>query len=365
MTAIDGPTPEADDAGAAQHLRQPEPRSAQESESERLSERLSEQLWRPRWSGKAGRLEVWYATFTDAESGAGLWVHGETLSPTSGSGAGGSETGGSGTGAGGATSHGWAAWFPSEGQPVWARTGTCDAVPVGQGDGEGTGFRCPGLDIDTTGTTGAAGSLEWDLRWSFDSQEPLWTFPRWAWRRELLPAAQVVAAPSMVATGWVSDAEGGHEVSGHAQGARIYGHGNARRWGWLHADLGDGDVIELVTAVSNRAALRTPWPLTFLRLRVGGVEVSRARLACWGLRSTLDLPRWRVHGRTQGLEVDIEVDLPEDRIVSIDYTDPDGSTAVCTNSERADAVVTVTDQRGRRRCWTLDGTAHAEIGTRP
>jgi hypothetical protein len=309
----------------------------------------SRQLWRPRWNGQAGRLEVWYATLTDATTGAGFWVHGETVAPSSGT--------------DGGRAGGWAAWFPAEGEPRWARVAGDDAVvPVPD---SAAGFRCDDLTLDPEGTSGSAGDLEWDLRWSFDGQEPLWTFPRWAWRRPLLPAAQVVPAPTMTATGWVRDGAARHEVHGHAQAARIFGHGNAQRWGWLHADLGDGDVVELVSAVSTRPLLRSLPAIAFLRLRVGGVEVSRPRIACWGLRSHLDLPRWQVRGRTQGLEVDIEVDLPVQRCVTIDYVDPDGSTATCTNSEQADVVVQVTDQRGRRRRWALDGTAHAEIGRRP
>jgi hypothetical protein len=315
-------------------------------------------LWHRRWAGEPGRLEVWYATLTDAATGAGFWVHAETVSPT-GSGADGDRP----AGGGGATSHGWAAWFPAEGEPVWARTATSPATAPDAVAAEGV--RWDGLELDPDGSRGRAGALSWELRWSSADQVPLWTFPRWAWRRSLLPAAQVVPAPTMTATGWVDDGMTRHEVVGHAQAARIYGHGNAHRWGWLHADLGGGDVLELVSAVSTRPVLRSLPPIAFLRLRVGGVEVSRPRIACWGLRSHLHLPRWKVRGRTQGVELDIEVDLPDERCVSIDYADPDGSTATCTNSERADAVVRVTDQRGRRREWNLEGTAHAEIGRRP
>jgi hypothetical protein len=60
----------------------------------------------------------------------------------------------------------------------------------------------------------------------------------------------------------------------------------------------------------------------------------------------------------------VEVDLPPDARVTLGYTDPDGATATCTNSERATARITVTG-RGGERHWALDGTAHAEVGTRP
>lgn len=38
----------------------------------------------PRWRGAAGRLEVWYATLSDPLTRTGLWVHCETVAPTTG-----------------------------------------------------------------------------------------------------------------------------------------------------------------------------------------------------------------------------------------------------------------------------------------
>ncbi|MDJ0345164.1 hypothetical protein QMK19_31995 [Streptomyces sp. H10-C2] len=48
-------------------------------------------------------------------------------------------------------------------------------------------------------------------------------------------------------------------------------------------------------------------------------------------------------------------------------TDPDGSRAVCRNSETADARVLLErwwDSRRTEADWTLDATAHAEVGGR-
>jgi hypothetical protein len=338
----------------------PEPHPSPEPED------AGQQWWARRWRGQPGRLEVWYATLTDAATGAGLWVHGETVAPTQQQG-------------GPVTSHGWAAWFPADEPPVWGRTGSTEGDPGAGPDGtpERT-FRCEGLALGPHGSTGTAGivgagegdsgetgELRWDLRWDSSAQQGLATFPRWAWDREALPAAQVVPAPSMEATGWVEHGGRRHEVSGHAQVARIFGHGSAERWAWLHADLGDGDVVELVTAVSRRPALRNLPPLSFLKVRVGGQDWPSARLACWGLRTRLDLPTWTVRGRTHGVEVDIEVVQPPQRCVSIDYVDPDGDTATCTNTERADLRLRLRTPSGVEREWVLEGTAHAEVGRRP
>jgi hypothetical protein len=98
-------------------------------------------------------------------------------------------------------------------------------------------------------------------------------------------------------------------------------------------------------------------PLPFVALRVGGRDVGGNPLR---LRASLGLPTWTVSGRLERQPLRVEVTLPPERCVRIPYTDPDGATATCTNSERADAVVTWGD-----RTWRLDGTAHAEVGVRP
>jgi hypothetical protein len=62
--------------------------------------------------------------------------------------------------------------------------------------------------------------------------------------------------------------------------------------------------------------------------------------------------------RGKGLHVDVS--LSAGSRVTLRYVDPDGSTSMCTNSERASATIRFDD-----RTWRLDGTAHAEVGTRP
>lgn len=307
--------------------------------------------WDRRWRGQAGRLEVWYATGTDRRTGAGWWVHGETVSPTDGS---------------GAHAHGWAAFFPVDGDPVWQRTPrTPDPPRRGSTGADPRTYSSEDLVIGPGGTRGRAGGLEWDLAWDRAGQVPLSTFPAWAWHREALPAAQVVPAPALEVGGTFSVDGRSLDVAGPGQVARIYGHGNARRWAWLHADLGGGDVVELVSAVSTRPGLRLAPPVTMLRMRLGGVDWPPALLAPLGLRARLDLPRWTVRGRVRGWNVTVEVDQPPDRCVRIPYADPDGATATCTNTERADLRLTLARGGGWERTWLLRGTAHAEVGTRP
>ncbi|OBH56476.1 hypothetical protein [Mycobacterium sp. E2479] len=299
----------------------------------------------PRWRGKAGRLEVWYATLSDPATRAGLWVHCETVAPV--------------TEANGAYAHGWATWFAADAAPRTERFGPAPASPA-------TGpwwFDADGVRMGDKQLSGRAGSLAWDLAWT-DPGAPLWTFPRAAWDRELLPGAQVVIAPTADFTGSLTVADSRIRIDGWRGGvAHIYGHGNAKRWGWVHADLGHGDVVEAVTAVSHKPGLNRLAPMAFVRFRIDGKDWPASpltkHLPSLRMRTTLGLQHWQLEGRIDGRRVLIRIDQPPDRCVSLGYTDPDGGNAVCTNTEQADVHVEIDD-----RHWSVLGTGHAEVGLR-
>jgi hypothetical protein len=293
----------------------------------------------PLWRGQPGRLEVWYATMSDPVTRAGLWLHHETVAPVSGSPYG----------------HGWATWFPAGGAPCTERFGP---EPVDPATGPAW-FSAASARAAFEELSGHAGTLAWELRWK-DTGTPLWTFPRLAWERELLPGAQVVLAPTAQFTGSLTVAATDHRLDGwRGAVAHIYGHGNARRWAWLHADLGDGDVVEVVTAVSHTPGLRRLPPLAFVRFRLNGKDWPARISPSLRLHTTLGVRHWQLEGRIGRRDVLIRVDQPENRCVSLQYTDPDGATAVCTNTEQADIHV----ELGERR-WSVLGTGHAEVGLR-
>jgi hypothetical protein len=300
---------------------------------------------RPRWRRQPGRLEVHYLTATDPSTGTGLWIHHEVVAPTDGD----------------PYVHGWVSVFPPEAEPSTARFGPAPAEPVA----DGCWFRADDVEMTATSARGRVGDVDWDLRWDAGDR-PLWTFPRWVWQRQVLPAAQVLPSPTTHLTGTLN----GRPYGGPAGVAHIYGHGNAQRWVWLHCHLGGGDVLEIVAATARRPGLRVLPPLPLLQLRVDGHDWPRDSLAAAPLlRARIEDNAFRVRGIVGTRRVRVDVTLPPERCVVLGYIDPDGATATCTNTERADARVTV-DRLGaggwrRDREWTLDGTAHAEIGTRP
>ena len=108
----------------------------------------------PRWRGKAGRLEVWYATLSDPLTRAGLWVHCETVAPTQGP----------------AYAHGWVTWFPVDGPPCTERFGP---APVQPASGPAW-FDAAGVRVAPAELTGRTRSFGWNMSWK-DIGAPLWT----------------------------------------------------------------------------------------------------------------------------------------------------------------------------------------------
>lgn len=304
-----------------------------------------------RWSGQPGRLEVWYATLTDPGTGVGLWLHHELVAPTTGP----------------PRHQGWAVAFPPGEDPV---VGRFREEPSRDGDSTSV-FAAAGTTVRAGALEGKAGPLSWSLRYS-DAAAPLHPFPRMAWERDLLPAAQAVAAPSARFTGVLAIRGRTLEID-EAPGAmsRIYGHGNAERWGWLHADLGAGDVIEVVAAVSRLSPLDRLPPLSFLQLRLDGRDWPRFPLVTAPLlRTDLRADGFSTKGRFGRRRLRAQVELPAGESVTLDYDDPEGPGPRCTNSERADLDLLL-ERRVRGGRWHVErherlrAAAHAEVGTRP
>jgi hypothetical protein len=313
----------------------------------------AEALGRPCWSGAPGRLEVWYATFTDPDTGEGFWLHHEVLVRLDGT----------------AEAHGWLAVFPPGQSPVVERFGP-QTVASPAPEGPEAWFEASDVLVGRGVMRGRTAGLAWDLRYT-DASSPLYTFPAYAWHRRLLPSAQVVPWPSMELSGTVTVDERTVRLDRARGGfARIYGHGNAHRWGWLHADLGDGDVLEVVAAQGRRPLLRAVPPKVFAQLRVGGVDWPEdPLLAAATTRARLGLPRWYATVTTPTRRLRLGVRIPPVAAVTLEYRDPDDTLAYCTNSCVADAEIRL-ERRLRsgwelERRWSLRGTAHAEIGERP
>ena len=313
-----------------------------------------DRLGEPRWDGSRDRMEVWYATFTDPATGEGFWLHWEVLARTDGS----------------TQAYGWAAAFPPDEPPTVERFGPEPVIGGVPPAGEGTWFDAAGARVGPGVMAGETRTMSWDLAYR-DAAPPLFTFPSYVWHRQLLPSAQCVPWPSMEVSGTFTVGERTVNLDKARGGlSRIYGHGNAQHWGWLHADLGDGDVLEIVAAKGRRPGLRLVPPKVFAQLRVDGADWPSDPVVTAGTsRARLDLPRWYATVTTATKRLRVAVRVPPTSSVTLEYRDPDDAQAFCTNSCRADAEVRLERRAGLtwqpERRWSLRGTAHAEIGERP
>lgn len=315
-------------------------------------------------SSRSGRLEVWYDTFSDEKTGMGFWIHHELITPSNGA-----EPYG----------HGWIAVFSREDEspPLWKRFG-----PFSLGDGEffeaGDVVAEPGRRIGSAGKGGEE-EIRWELTYE-DSSKPLYTFTKSAWEKQLLPSCQVVPSPQARFSGTISVGRKRIELdAARGAAARIYGKANAKKWAWLHADLGGGDVLEIVAAAPRHGPLghlHVP-PIAFVQLRFDGSDWPRNSIAAAPLfKARIDMAResqlgpkeWSLEGRVGNKKLSAWVTLPEGKTVSIGYVDPDGERACCVNSEVANAHVVLKERTGGiwriEKEWRLTGSAHAEIGLR-
>ncbi|MEV3970394.1 hypothetical protein AB0K68_19945 [Streptomyces sp. NPDC050698] len=316
-------------------------------------------------AARRDRLNVWYSTFTDPDTGTGYWLHHELVRPVNGT----------------PYTRGWAAVYPPDAHPVLDRFGPHD-LPEGTAspDGDSAPWQLPGFHSPSASATshelrGETERLAWDLQVTADAA-PLYTFPRLAWKRRVLPAVHAVPQAQARYCGSVRlDGQPLPLANALGANARIAGRGNAHHWAWLHADLDDDTVLEVVTAVSGLPLLRLLPPLVFLRLRRAGRDWPRgdwrSSLGLLGVgrfRGRPRLPTWTVRGRAGGRRIAVRVHLPEESRTAVGYTDPDGSRAICNNSERADVQVSLERRRGGRwrpeQVWDVRGTAHAEVGLR-
>lgn len=306
-------------------------------------------LHRGRWTGAHPTLEVWYQTLTDPGTGAGAWIHHELASVAQGL----------------AELRGHVAVFPPDDAPELCHFEPVQ-VPVAF---VGRSFDTGQVRCEDGRTTGEAGPMSWILRWE-DDGPPLEVFPRRLWDRPPAPGVQIVPDPTATFDGYIAHPGGRLDVhGGRGAAGRIYGRSNADRWGWLHADLGDGDVLEVVTAAVDVPVLGRVGPRAFVRLRIGGVDLPRlAGTSAVTMRTDLHLPRWEVAGLLGTDRLRVEVIQPRERCVEVELRDPGGRAVTCTHTTRADVSVVLEERDGlgwsEVRTWALAGTGHAEVGRR-
>jgi hypothetical protein len=320
----------------------------------------SRQMMNLRSNGSDPRLEVWYFTMTDEKTKIGCWFHVEAVTKTDGE----------------IYIDYWLAVFYPDKAPGYYKSGPV-ACKIFEIEGKrylGTKdqyhneiISMPQLRLWSEGVSGSVGECEFKFNWT-DVTKPLYTFPKWAWEKELLPAAQVLPGPAARIEGEVIIKTKHLKLAGRGGLARIYGHGSAENWAWLHADLPNNAVLEIVLAKPRNKALSKLGYAGIVRLRYLNRDFPKDSIASAVLfKGKPDLPNWAIRGTVGRTRLSVMVEIPRDKSVEVPYVDPDSSKAYCVNSAVATASIILEKRKSKWQTvetWNLIGSAHAEVGYR-
>lgn len=302
------------------------------------------------WNGEPGHYEVWYLTFTDPATGAGLWIRYTMVAPLP-------ETGEQ------ATCSLWLmAMDPADPTqnaghkvsfPVAAMSATADPFELRIGDA-------------TLSDHGMAGSIEedgvackWDLSW-----EP--RLPAYGHVHPFLRRARIAKTvlflphPDVDVRGSVQIGERHLDVAGAGGGqAHLWGSKHATRWAWAHCNDFTGPdgrrrsdtFIDGVSVYVPRFG-RQIGPNTPVVARIAGHDLlSVGPLAVTRNPSEFGLDHWRFEARAGRRKATCEVSARPENLVGVTYHDPDGQLAYCYNTEVADMRLDLWERDGRRAPW--------------
>ena len=316
-----------------------------------------------RWRRQPGHYEVYYLTFTDPASGAGVWIRYTLLAPLEGQ----------------ATCSLWfASMEPESGrtsarrdtQPIDALKSTNDPFKLSIGESV----------LDNGGARGSCEGATWDLCWQsrlpgVSHVDPLLARARIASTVLTLPHPELLISGTITIDGKPMVIDGARGGQAHLWGTR-----HASRWAWMHcndlrSEAGEpatGSYIDGVAVYLPRFG-REIGPSTPVVGRLLGEDFRST--APWRVlrnEAEIGVRGLSVEARARSRRVEISVTARAELMVGVTYHDPDGTPAYCYNSEVASMRALVWDRtrRGGGAGWELretlvsDGRAHFEYAQR-
>lgn len=311
-----------------------------------------------RWDGRPGHYEVHYLTTTDPASGVGLWIRQTMLAPLRGE----------------ATCSTWfMATFP--GAPAVARKET---LPIAEmaADTEPFRLRTGASTLTDQGMRGAVHDASWDLTWRPGRGHRHVSRP--LERSGVAKTVLVLPHGDLAVSGTVRLPDGRELVLDGAHGgqAHLWGSKHSARWTWAHCgDFTDaegvpqpGTFLDGVSVYVPRLGRELGPSTPVVGWFEGEAFAATSPLAVLRSPSRFDLTSWAFRATAGKRRLEAEVVAPRTSLVGVTYTDPDGESAYCYNSEVASMRVSVLERAGRRwavrRRLVSDGRAHFEYGQR-
>jgi hypothetical protein len=311
-----------------------------------------------------GFYEVWFATLNDPVTGCGFWFRYTLDQPL---------------GAPRPVPGLWACFFdPGAGSRPF---GLRRELPA-ESWRPPTNARAPPFAVDAAvfdgerlrGSVQDGGrAIDWDLRLE-PAPEAFQHVDQRA--RKLFKPRTLICAPNLaVPFSGVVHVNGRELVLDRAPGCQqhIWGSKHAERWAWAHCNAFDGEpgtTFEGLAASPRKGPFTLPL-LTLALLHHRGQEFRFNQIArLVSAHNDLGDYAWRMQTGDGRHRVVIEARSVPERMLQVEYPDPDGNRSFCINTEIASMSVFLEGRRGRLGLWetmaslTSSGTTHFELGAR-
>lgn len=318
---------------------------------------------RMRWDRRArGFMEVWYATLNHRASGRGIWVRYTVTAPRDESRPAYCEL--------------WGFVFDPDGKANFAAKDrfTIDELGGANGRDDGALVRIGDAWLSENHLEGSIEGGGVEMKWSLDHEPAtrcFWHLPEPV-RDRIESRVSTVCSPNLsvpfFGTVRVGSEELGFEGELGCQSHR-WGRKHSNTWTWAHCSAFEEEkdaIFEGLAAKTSFGPLPAP-TTTFLYLRYRDEDLTFNDLK-WALRarSRYELPTWAFTARNEDWKIAGAARATTDRLIQVEYEDPDGSPRFCANSEIADLAIEIYRKDSGR--WRHQGSltslrnAHLEFG---
>jgi len=318
---------------------------------------------RMRWDRqRRGFMEVWYATLNHRPSGRGVWLRYTLTAPTDVERPPYCEL--------------WGFVFDPDAKANFAhkRRFSIDELGSSNGRDDGALIRIGDAWLSETHLDGSLAKDGIGLSWSLDHDPAERTFQHIPepLRDRIEGRVSTVCSPNLSVPFFGTVTIGSEEMTFDGElgcQSHRWGRKHSTTWTWAHCSEFEEDPSAVFEGLGAKTSIGVvPAPTTtllFLRYRDEDIPFNDLK---WALRarSRYEMPTWAFTARTDKWKIAGAARATIDRLVQVEYADPDGAPRFCANSEIADLAIEIYRKDGG--LWRHDGSltslrnAHLEFG---